>query len=73
MAKFPITIKELTDMMQVQLKPQEQQDYLNKHGQFEGLAKKLKTNLTTGKKFRVRKGLTVPWITKLIFVHSNQI
>lgn len=49
MAKFPITIKELTDMMQVQLKPSEQQDYLNKHGHFEGLAKKLKTNLTTGK------------------------
>lgn len=48
MAKFPITIKELTDMMQVQLKPSEQQDYLNKHGHFEGLAKKLKTNLTTG-------------------------
>lgn len=38
-------------MMQVQLKPSEQQDYLNKHGHFEGLAKKLKTNLTTGKWF----------------------
>lgn len=40
-------------MMQVQLKPSEQQDYLNKHGHFEGLAKKLKTNLTTGKKIYI--------------------
>lgn len=46
--KFPITIKELTDMMQVQLKPHEQQDHLNKHGHFEGLAKKLGSNLTNG-------------------------
>lgn len=50
MAKFPITIKELTDMMQVQLKPHEQQSFLNKHGHFEGLAKKLNTDLTKGLK-----------------------
>ena len=48
MAKFPIQIKELTDMMQVQLKPHEQQEYLNKHGHFEGLAKKLGTDLNKG-------------------------
>lgn len=48
--KFPIVIKELTDMMQVQLKPTEQQEYLAKHGHFEGLAKKLRTNLTQGLK-----------------------
>jgi len=48
MEKFPIEIKELTDMMQVQLKQNEQQEYLNKHGHFEGIAKKLRTNLTTG-------------------------
>ncbi len=48
MARFPIEIKELTDMMQVQLKQSEQQEYLNKHGRFEGLAKKLRTNLSKG-------------------------
>ena len=48
MNRFPIEIKELTDMMQVQLKPAEQQEHLNRHGQFEGLARKLRTNLTTG-------------------------
>jgi Ca2+ transporting ATPase len=48
MSTFPIEVKELTDMLQVQLKPDEQQAYLAKHGHFEGLAKKLKTNLTTG-------------------------
>merc|ERR1712110_1345319 len=36
--------------MQVQLKPQEQDEYLNKHGGFEGLAKKLGTNFTSGLK-----------------------
>lgn len=46
--RFPISIKELTDMMQVQLKPHEQKDYLEKHGHFEGIAKKLKSNLTGG-------------------------
>jgi len=48
MEKFPIEIKELTDMMQVQLRQSEQQEYLNKHGHFEGMAKKLRSNLTTG-------------------------
>ena len=42
---FPIEIRELTEMMQVQLKQDEQLEILNKHGHFEGLAKKLGTNL----------------------------
>ena len=46
--KFPITIRELTDLMQVQLKPDEQQEFLNKHGHTDGLMKKLKTNSQTG-------------------------
>ena len=45
---YPIEIRDLTDLMQVQLKPDEQQDYLNKHGQVAGLMKKLKTNPQTG-------------------------
>ena len=45
---FPIEIRELTEMMQVQLKQDEQLEILSKHGHFEGLAKKLGTNLTTG-------------------------
>ena len=45
---FPIEIRDLTDLMQVQLKPDEQQDYLNKHGQVAGLMKKLKTTPHTG-------------------------
>jgi P-type Ca2+ transporter type 2B len=48
MDEFPITKKELTDMMQVQLKPDEQQEYLNKHGHIEGICQKLKTNSKTG-------------------------
>lgn len=46
--KYPIEIKELTDLMQVQLKPDEQQEYLNKHGHIEGLCKKLQVNPQTG-------------------------
>jgi P-type Ca2+ transporter type 2B len=45
---FPITKKELTDMMQVQLKADEQQEFLNKHGHIEGICQKLKTNSKTG-------------------------
>ena len=45
---FPIEIRELTDLLQVQLKPDEQQEFLNKHGQVAGLMKKLKTNPQTG-------------------------
>ncbi len=45
---FPIEIRDITDLMQVQLKPDEQQDYLNKHGQVAGLMKKLKTTPHTG-------------------------
>ena len=48
MADFPIQIKELTDMMQAQLKPDEQQEYLNRHGHLDGLCKKLRTNAQTG-------------------------
>jgi Ca2+ transporting ATPase len=46
--KFPIEIKELTDLMQVQLKPDEQQEFLNKHGHMEGLCKKLQVNPQVG-------------------------
>jgi len=35
-------------MMQVQLKQDEQMEFLHKHGHFEGLAKKLKTDLHSG-------------------------
>ena len=45
---FPIEIRELTEMMQVQLKQDEQHEFLNKHGHFEGLAKKLNTDLHSG-------------------------
>jgi magnesium-transporting ATPase (P-type) len=34
--------------MQVQLKPDEQQEFLNKHGHIDGLMKKLKTNSQSG-------------------------
>jgi Ca2+ transporting ATPase len=46
--KYPIEFKELTDMMQVQLKPDEQQEYLNQHGYLEGICRKLATNPQTG-------------------------
>lgn len=46
--KYPIEIKELTDLMQVQLKLDEQQEYLNKHGHVEGLCNKLQVNSQTG-------------------------
>lgn len=46
--KYPIPIKDLTDMMQVQLKPEEQQEYLNRHGHIEGLCHKLGTSAQTG-------------------------
>lgn len=46
--KYPIEIKELTDMMQVQLKPEEQQEYLSRHGHIEGLCRKLNTSPQTG-------------------------
>ena len=46
--KFPIEIKELTDLMQVQLKPDEQQEYLNKHDHTGGLCKKLGVNPNLG-------------------------
>ncbi|CAF0949996.1 unnamed protein product [Brachionus calyciflorus] len=46
--KYPITTKELTDLMQVQLKPDEQQEYLNRHGHIEGLCKKLQVDTQTG-------------------------
>jgi Ca2+ transporting ATPase len=46
--KFGIEIKELTDLMQVQLKPDEQQEYLNKHGHMEGLCRKLQVNPQLG-------------------------
>lgn len=46
--KYPIEIKELTDMMQVQLKTDEQQEFLNRHGHIEGLCRKLGTNSQTG-------------------------
>ena len=45
---YPIEIRELTDMMQVQLKPSEQQEYLNKHGKVAGLMQKLNTSPVTG-------------------------
>ena len=46
--RFPIDIKDLTDLMQVQLKPDEVQEQLAKHGYLEGIAKKLDVNLATG-------------------------
>jgi len=48
MTTFDIQVKELTDMLVPTLKPDDQQAHLAKHGQIEGLAKKLRTNLTTG-------------------------
>jgi magnesium-transporting ATPase (P-type) len=45
---FPIEIRELTDLLQVQLKPDEQQEFLSQHGHVAGLMKKLKTNPQTG-------------------------
>ena len=45
---FPIQTKELTDMMQSQLKADEQQEYLAKHGHIDGLCKKLRTSTATG-------------------------
>ncbi len=45
---FPIEIRELSEMMQVQLKHDELQEVLNKHGHLEGIAKKLETSLQNG-------------------------
>jgi P-type Ca2+ transporter type 2B len=45
---FPVKLEELTELMQVQLKPEEQQELLNRHGQVQGLARKLGANLQTG-------------------------
>ena len=46
--KYPISVKELTDMMEVQLKPDEQANHINGHGGLEGLCKKLKVNPLQG-------------------------
>ena len=54
---YPIEVRELTDLMQVQLKPDEQQEFLNKHGQAAGLIKKLKTSSTTGLSSHDKKDL----------------
>ena len=48
MDSFPIQVKDLTNMMQSQLKAYEQLELLSKHGGVEGLCRKLKTNSTTG-------------------------
>jgi magnesium-transporting ATPase (P-type) len=45
---FPIEVKELTDLMEVQLKQSEQQELMDKHGKVEGLIKKLKTSPMNG-------------------------
>jgi P-type Ca2+ transporter type 2B len=45
---FPITMKELTDMMEVQLKTEEQHEHIRKHGNIEGLCKKLRVNPVVG-------------------------
>lgn len=45
---FPIEIKELTDLMQVQLKQSEQQELLLTHGKVDGLIKKLRTSPSNG-------------------------
>ena len=47
-SKYPISVKELTDLMQVQLKPDEQQEFLSRHGHIEGLCKKLQVDPQTG-------------------------
>ena len=46
--KFNLDLKDLTDLMQVGLKHDEQQAYLNKHGHVKGLCAKLRTNMTSG-------------------------
>ena len=46
--EFPIQIRELTDLVQVQLSQDELQEFLNNHGRIDGLMKKLKTNSQTG-------------------------
>lgn len=56
--KYPIELKELTDMMQVQLKPDEQQEFLNRHGHLEGLFRKLSTNPQTGLSVQNKADLT---------------
>jgi len=45
---FPIKLDELTDLMQVNHSSEDQQADLNKHGQVQGLARKLGTDLQTG-------------------------
>ncbi|RNA28504.1 plasma membrane calcium-transporting ATPase 3 isoform X2, partial [Brachionus plicatilis] len=50
MHKFPIDARELADLMQVQLKHEEQQEHLNKHGNIEGLCAKLKVDPKIGLK-----------------------
>lgn len=46
--KYPVELKELTDLMQVQLKPDEQQEFLNRHGHILGLCKKLQVDPAKG-------------------------
>ena len=48
MSRFAIEVNELTDMMQVQLTHEEQQEHLKRHGRLTGLAAKLRTHLTNG-------------------------
>lgn len=46
--KFPIELKELKDIMQVTLKPDEVKEKMAYHGNIEGIARKLNVNLSTG-------------------------
>lgn len=46
--KFTIKLEELTEMMQVQLKPDEQQEYLNRHDNIQGLCLKLQVDALYG-------------------------
>lgn len=56
--KFAMELKDLTEMMQVQLKPDEQQEFLNKHGHIEGLCHKLGTNAQTGLSYHNKADLS---------------
>ena len=46
--KFPLELKELNDLMQVTLKPDEVKEKMAYHGNIEGIARKLNVNLSTG-------------------------
>jgi magnesium-transporting ATPase (P-type) len=46
--KFPIKIDDITEFMQVNIKADEQQKYLNQHGNVVGMCEKLKVNPLVG-------------------------